>query len=97
MRVQGSRCLRDAGVIILNMVVYVKPSCFWCADALSWLKQRGVAHTAVDVFSDRAAYDRMRAISGQSKAPTLEMPNGDVLADFDVKKLEHFLEARGQR
>jgi glutaredoxin len=78
------------------MVVYVKSGCFWCSDALGWLKRRGLEHTAVDVYADRAAYERMRAISGQSKAPTLEMPDGAVLADFDVRKLEQFLGARGQ-
>ncbi len=50
----------------------------------------------MDVYADRAAYERMRSISGQSKAPTLEMPDGAVLADFDVRKLEQFLGARGQ-
>lgn len=36
----------------------------------------------------------MRQISGQTKAPTLEMPDGAVLADFDVKQLERFLGER---
>jgi len=36
----------------------------------------------------------MRQISGQSKAPTLEMPDGAVLADFDVGQLEKFLSQR---
>jgi len=79
------------------MVVYVKPGCFWCSDALSWLKARGIEHTAVDVFSDREAFSRMKEISGQSKAPTLEMPDGEVLADFDVAQLEQFLKARAGR
>ena len=88
------RVLRSA---FLNMVIYVKPGCFWCVDVLNWLKKRGMSHTAVDVFADRAGFDRMREISGQTKAPTLEMPDGDVLADFDVSELERFLEARGGR
>jgi glutaredoxin len=81
----------------LNMVVYVKPGCFWCSDAISWLQSRGIAHTAVDVFADRSAFDRMKQISGQTKAPTLEMPDGEVLADFDVAELERFLKARESR
>lgn len=32
----------------------------------------------------------MRRISGQSLTPTLETPDGKVLADFDVKQLEEF-------
>jgi len=77
------------------MVVYVKPGCFWCTDAIAWLRTKGIAHTETDVFADRAAYDRMRTISGQTKAPTLEMPDGEVLADFDVAQLERFLIGRG--
>jgi hypothetical protein len=48
----------------------------------------------VDVFSDRPAYDRMKQISGQTKAPTLQMPDGSVLADFDVAELQRFLKER---
>ena len=81
----------------MNMVVYVKPGCFWCSDALAWLQARGVEHTAVDVFADRAAFDRMKEISGQTKAPTLEMTDGEVLADFDVAELERFLTRRDAR
>jgi len=81
----------------LNMVVYVKPGCFWCSDAIAWLGSKGIAHTAVDVFADRAAFDRMKQLSGQTKAPTLEMPDGEVLADFDVAELERFLKAREVR
>lgn len=75
------------------MVVYIKPGCFWCSDALSWLQSHGIEHKSVDVFADREAFSRMKEISGQSKAPTLEMPDGEVLADFDVKQLEQFLKA----
>lgn len=79
------------------MIVYVKPGCFWCTDAIAWLKSRRIAHTVTDVFADRGAFDRMKQISGQTKAPTLEMPDGAVLADFDVAQLESFLKAREGR
>jgi glutaredoxin len=79
------------------MVVYVKPGCFWCSDALAWLRSQKIDHTVVDVFQDRDAFARMKEISGQTKAPTLEMPDGEVLADFDVSQLERFLEARVAR
>lgn len=79
------------------MVVYVKPGCFWCTDAVAWLKSKGIAHTETNVFADPAAFERMKRISGQTKAPTLEMPDGEVLADFDVSQLERFLGAREAR
>ena len=76
------------------MVVYIKNGCPWCVEALQWLKVKAIDHKIADVYADPAAFDRMRQISGQSKAPTLEMPDGSVLADFDVGQLERFLEAR---
>ena len=33
----------------------------------------------------------MREISGQRLTPTLELPDGSVLPDFDTKQLEKFL------
>ena len=80
-----------------NPIIYVKPGCFWCVDAVKWLESRGIAHVVRDVFADPEAFARMREISGQSKAPTMEMPDGSVLADFDVRQLESFLHGRTDR
>ncbi len=77
------------------MIVYIKPWCPWCIEAVDWLKAKKIPFRAVDVLSDGAAYARMRKISGQSLTPTLEMPDGAVLADFDVGQLDRFLKARG--
>lgn len=61
---------------------------------MSWMKSRGLNFKTVDVLNDPEAYRRMREVSGQSLTPTLEMPDGSVLADFDVKQLERFLKER---
>jgi hypothetical protein len=37
----------------------------------------------------------MRTVSGQTYAPTLELADGSVLADFDVGELEVFLKQHG--
>lgn len=76
------------------MKLYVKVWCPWCVDAIAWLKTRGYAFEQIDVLADRAAYDHMAAISGQRRTPTLELDNGDVLPDFDVRQLEKFLADR---
>ena len=76
------------------MNLFVKPGCPWCVEAVTWMKARGLAFREIDVFSEAGAFDRMRAISGQSLAPTLEMPDGSVLPDFDVGQLERFLKER---
>jgi glutaredoxin len=79
------------------MVVYVKTGCFWCSDAIARLESKGIAHTAMNFFADRAAFDRRKQISGQTKAHTLEKADGEVLAIFDVAQLERFLKAREAR
>jgi hypothetical protein len=47
----------------------------------------------VVVSGDRVAMEEMVALSGQSKAPTLDW-EGEVLADFGVDELVPFLEGR---
>lgn len=73
------------------MILYIKPWCPWCIEAVDWMKRKGLSFTPVDVLSDAAARARMESISGQSLTPTLEMPDGTVLADFDTRQLEQFL------
>jgi len=74
------------------MKVYVKTWCPWCVDALQWLRERNYRFDEVDVLADGKAYKHMREISGQSLTPTLETEDGKVLADFDVRQLEKFLQ-----
>jgi glutaredoxin len=77
--------------------VYVKHWCPWCVEALHWLSHRSIPHEVVDVLSDAGAYEHMRKISGQSLTPTLEMPDGEVLPDFDTGQLSRFLTERGMQ
>jgi glutaredoxin len=74
------------------MNLYVKVWCPWCVEAVAWLERAGYRFKQLDVLADKAAYDRMIAISGQRKTPTLELDNGAVLPDFDVRQLEKFLQ-----
>jgi glutaredoxin 3 len=75
------------------MKLYVKKWCPWCVEAEQWLRARGICYECLDVERDSVARMRMREISGQSLTPTLEMPDGDVLADFDTGQLERFLKS----
>ena len=79
------------------MNLYIKPWCPWCIEAVDWMKKRGIEFCAVDVLADARAFAHMRKISSQSLTPTLEMPDGSVLADFDTRQLERFLEGRQPR
>jgi glutaredoxin len=71
-------------------VLYVKTGCPWCEEARDFLVGHGISHRERNVTDDRAAFDEMVRLSGQSRAPTLNW-HGDVLADFDVEKLTEFL------
>ena len=72
------------------MILYVKAGCPWCRVAEEYLNQHGYKYERVDVRVNRAGFDDLRRISGQSRAPTLVI--GDlVLADFGTDELEDFL------
>jgi glutaredoxin len=78
----------------MTPILYIKPGCPWCDDALDYLKRRGIEHETVDVLSDRDKMREMVELSGQSKTPTLDW-DGEILADFGVDELVPFLEERG--
>ena len=69
--------------------LFIKPFCGWCHEAKDWLDEQGVTYEELDVVSDRAAYQEMKELSGQTRAPVLEV-DGEVLADFDTDQLEVF-------
>lgn len=73
--------------------LFIKTGCPWCEMAVEWLKEHGYEFQPVDVLKDSSAFSEMRAISGQSKAPVLELEDGRVLADFGPEELEPFLKA----
>ena len=77
------------------MILYVKTGCPWCVDASRWLHRKEIPFEEIDVFQVPGAFEKMRQISGQSMAPTLELENGEVLADFDVGQLAPFLTTHG--
>lgn len=67
--------------------LFVKPGCPWCAEAMEGLRMRGVEHETLDVISDLKAMEEMKRISGQTRAPTLDI-DGHVLADFGAHELD---------
>ena len=88
---------RKSGAKVADMenekVLYVKSGCPWCVEVQGHLRDHDIAVRTVVVSGDRAAMDEMVALSGQSKAPTLDW-EGEVLADFGVDELVPFLEGR---
>lgn len=84
----------DAGADLNDLpVLYVKPGCPWCEEVVAFLDEHGVPYRRVDVAADAESLARMRRLSGQEKAPTLDW-HGDLLADFGVRELVPFLRSR---
>lgn len=69
--------------------LFVKPFCGWCHEAKDWLDERGIKYQELDVIADGGARQEMRKLTGQTKAPCLDV-DGEVLADFDTDQLEKF-------
>ena len=72
-----------------NIRLFIKPWCGWCDEAIDWLEERNIPFEKLDVTNDRKAYQEMLELTGQTKAPCIDV-DGEILADFDVGQLEKF-------
>jgi glutaredoxin 3 len=73
--------------------LYIKSGCPWCDEAEDYLKDHGIAYGKADVNADQAAFDELKRLSGQTKAPTLRWDD-EILADFGAEELDLFLRER---
>jgi monothiol glutaredoxin len=67
--------------------LFVKRGCPWCDEATEWLDSHGIQYTTLDVNRDPVARTEMLTLTGQSKAPSIEV-DGEILADFGADELE---------
>jgi len=74
----------------MPLTLYVKTGCPWCVEAEAILERNGISYDRIDVLRDKKAFQYMREISGQSKAPTLEWEDS-ILSDFGPDELNEFL------
>jgi glutaredoxin 3 len=77
-------------------ILYFKPGCPWCNEAIAFLDEHQIPCRRVDVTRDSAASTRLAQISPQGKVPTLEW-HGEILADFGLAELIAFLRSRNVR
>lgn len=75
-------------------ILYIKPGCPWCVDVVDYLSQKAIEVETVVVSGNREAMEKMKELSGQTKAPTMNW-HGEVLADFGVDELIPFLKKKG--
>lgn len=74
--------------------LFIKPYCGWCQEAIDWLNSHGFKYSQLDVTSDPAAAKEMRELTSQTSAPSIDI-DGKILADFDTRELERFLDKIG--
>ena len=74
----------------MKIRLFIKPYCGWCDLATDWLDERDIKYELIDVFFDRrGAFQEMVDLSGQTRAPVIEV-DGQILADFGPEELEEF-------
>ena len=74
-------------------ILYIKPGCPWCAQAMDFLRGHGISYREQNVIADANARAEMQRKSGQTLTPTLDW-HGRILADFGVDELVPFLRAQ---
>jgi monothiol glutaredoxin len=74
--------------------LFIKPGCPWCDEAIDWLDARKITYQTLDVTNDRAARAEMLELTGQTKAPCIDV-DGEVLADFGADELEVWWKKQG--
>ncbi len=72
-----------------NIRLFIKPYCGWCHEAIEWLDSHGIRYTKLDVTIDSEAYNEMVELTGQSRAPCIDV-DGEILADFGADELAAF-------
>jgi glutaredoxin len=72
-------------------ILYIKPGCPWCREAMSFFSQHGVELDVRDVLQNKSDMQRMIEVSGQSRTPTFEFDEF-VVADFSVDEFLDELE-----
>lgn len=74
--------------------LFIKPGCPWCDEAMEWLDAHGVKYKTLDVIRDPVARAEMFTLTGQTKAPSMDV-DGEILADFGADELEAWWREQG--
>jgi glutaredoxin 3 len=79
-----------AGDGMVDVKVYSTPTCPYCHMAKSYLKEKSVAFTDVDVAADQDAAKMMVEKTGQMGVPVIEI-NGKFIVGFDKEAIKREL------
>ena len=74
-----------------EVTVYSTPSCSYCIRLKSYLSQKGINFTNIDVSSDAQSLEKMVNLSGQMGVPVIDI-DGEIVVGFDKEKIDKLLE-----
>jgi glutaredoxin 3 len=74
----------------MNVKIYTTPSCGYCQQAKSYLRELGVPFQEIDVSRDRAAADEMVNLTGQMGVPVIVI-DGQTVVGFDRARIRELL------
>ncbi len=73
-----------------EVIVYSTPSCSYCIRLKSYLNQKGISFTNIDVSSDAQSLEKMVSLSGQMGVPVINI-DGEIVVGFDKEKIDKLL------
>lgn len=74
-----------------RVTVYTTPTCTWCTTIKTYLKEKNIRFTEVDVASNPSKAEEMVKKSGQQGVPQTDI-NGQVVVGFDKNRINQLLE-----
>lgn len=74
----------------MSVVLYTTPTCGYCRQLKTYLRQRGVPFTEYDVSWDQRAAAEMVRLSGQQGVP-VALINDQVVVGFNRPAIDHLL------
>ncbi|MDH5680378.1 MAG: glutathione S-transferase N-terminal domain-containing protein [Spirochaetota bacterium] len=74
----------------MDAKIFSTPSCGYCKQAKSYLKQAGVRVKEVDISKDQRAAEEMVRKTGQQGVPVIIM-KGTTIVGFDKNKINRVL------
>ncbi len=78
----------------MNIILYTKTGCPWCAGVLELLRDKSVPFEEREVRGNKAYFEELVKKSGQDKTPTLDI-DGFILADSDKDQVSAYLKEKG--
>lgn len=74
-----------------ELTVYSKQGCPWCLALTGYLQNEGFEFTEIDILAKDGALEKMKELSGQSLAPTVQFRDR-VLGDCRLDELKRLLQ-----